>query len=172
MLAARPGVSTANLLIRRIEKLHAITPVRDLVWISSIYLVAEICRVWYSRRRVRFPRLRTIYRVAVLVMLFQTGLDLSNAALCALDSERFGLAGHATSTLAISGEQGPQPSQPSQPSKPAHVDDCFCCSACVDAEPIAQPVMVAVVAAAEDDLPLKHVPLLPTFLFHPPQLLS
>lgn len=102
-------------------------------------------------------------------MLFQTGLDLSNAALCALDSERFGLAGHATSTLAISGEQGPQPSQPS---KPAHVDDCFCCSACVDAEPIAQPVMVAVAAAAENDLPVKHVPLLSTFLFHPPQLLS
>ena len=112
-----------------------------------------------------------MYRVAVLVLLFQTGLDLSNAALCALDSERFRLAGCATSTVGSLGDDRSQPSQP-QPSKPAHVDDCFCCSPCVDAEPIAQPVTVGVVAAAEDDLPVKHVPLLPTFLFHPPQLLS
>ena len=121
---------------------------------------------------MRSSRLRTIYRLAVLVLLFQTGLDLSNAALCALDAERFGLAGRASSTLASSGDFGDEGSQPSQPAKPGHVDDCFCCSPCVDAEPIAQPVMVAVVAAAEDDLPVKHVPLLPTFLFHPPQLLS
>lgn len=109
----------------------------------------------------------------MLVILFQTGFDLSNAAFCALDGERFGLAGSTNSTVtpsAISASDSEQSEQPAQPVR--HIDDCFCCSACVEVQALAPLVQLAILSPVAETLPNRRVLLLSTLFFHPPQLLS
>ena len=115
------------------------------------------------------PRPRSLYRVAALLLLFMTGLDLSmdisSVRFCAIDAERNQASGSseaAVTTASHHSEQGKTP----------HVDDCFCCSACVNVTPIAIPIEVSLIPAAPVPPVARQLPLLSRFLFHPPQLLG
>lgn len=119
---------------------------------------------------VKLVSLRAVCRVAALVLLCQTGLDLSVPSLCALDSE--GVPhGSATSTFCIVvPATAPQPGSQGEPT--GHIDDCFCCSGCVRPQAVFYISPVVRLSPELQVLPSTRVPLLPTHFFHPPQLLS
>jgi len=121
---------------------------------------------------VSLPPFRTVCRIVALALLCHTGVDLISVTLCAVDAERFGFRNAARADLAAAPSDSGTDDDGSPPARPRHVDDCFCCSACVDAEPLARPLIVALVAPAEKEWLAPRVPLLSTFLFRPPQLLS
>ena len=66
-----------------------------------------------------------LVRTVAMVLLVWTATDISNASLCALDSEGAG-------PFALRKSSGT--SIPVQ--APGHVDDCFCCSHCVDVQTV------------------------------------
>jgi len=118
---------------------------------------------------VKFPRLCAFYRIAAFALLFLTGVDLSmdigNVAFCAIDAERAQVAPCSEAATNTSSKDSQQDQSP-------HIDDCFCCSACVNVTPMTQPLTVALVAATPIPPISRQLPLLSRFLFHPPQLLS
>jgi len=103
-------------------------------------------------------------QTVALVLLLWTAADLSNASLCALDNERTApLAGSTGATL----QDGSTRQIPARPFQ--HIDDCFCCSHCVDVQafspvavsmPLDTPHPVSVLAAPRIfGSPLYHPPL-------------
>ena len=64
-----------------------------------------------------------------ILLLFWTAADLSVPSLCALDNEGTNQAVVTTTeAFSVDGATGmPAPT-------PGHVDDCFCCSSCVDVQ--------------------------------------
>lgn len=139
--------------------------------VACICDIAVDRRPCYGESDVTFPRLRlrSFYRVAALLLLFLTGLDLSmdvgSVTFCAIDAER-------THAVPPSENGLGNPTSHSQQSQSPHIDDCFCCSACVNVTPVAQPLNVTLVAATPLPVVPRQLPLLSRFLFHPPQLLS
>jgi hypothetical protein len=69
---------------------------------------------------------RRLVRLVCLVLLAWTAVDLSASGLCALDREDALLACADPTTVGNS-ESNPNAARPV-----AHVDDCFCCSHCVN----------------------------------------
>lgn len=63
----------------------------------------------------------------VVVLLLWTAADLTNSSLCALDNENAS-SNEAGSTVLNQGSSGQLPQQPAR----RHIDDCFCCSHCVE----------------------------------------
>ena len=116
--------------------------------------------------------LRTVCRVVTLILLCQTGLDLAVPSLCTLDSERLSSAatGPASSAVATAAATTPRPGLPARPI--GHVDDCFCCSGCVEVQPVFYIVPVVRLAPHPNVLPDNFVPLLSRHFFHPPRFLS
>lgn len=117
--------------------------------------------------RVTFFSFRAVCRIVALVILTQTALDLSNAALCALDAEEFPAIALQTGDAVQAGEAGR-----SVPVDARHIDDCFCCSSCVDVAAATMVMPVALVTRAADAPRDRRVPLVSRLFFHPPQLLS
>jgi len=106
-----------------------------------------------------------IVRFVVIALLLWTGADLTNASLCALEREEsvsFAIGGDDTVAADVS---VPGPVAPSLP----HIDDCFCCSHCVEVQALfpdllAGPAAAAFAAAAPGEPrhfgnPLYHPPL-------------
>jgi hypothetical protein len=118
---------------------------------------------------VTLPRPRSLYRVAALLLLFMTAIDLSmdisNVTFCAIDAERNQANGSPEALVTTA-------SHHSEQGKTPHVDDCFCCSACVNVTPITMPLEVTRLAADPVSPVARQLPLLSRFLFHPPQLLG
>lgn len=95
-----------------------------------------------------------------MLLLVLTAADVTNSIACALDGEDWLLL--AATTL-----DQPSSSTPDQSS--AHVDDCFCCSHCVDVQsavpPLTRQAVIAIVSrfvtAAPHNFgsPLYHPPL-------------
>lgn len=99
----------------------------------------------------------------VLLLLTWTAVDLTNESLCALDSTEFGTGGALTGTEKDDGK--PLPGQET----PRHVDDCFCCSHCVDVAAVI-PVMAAEIVRLGPAAPVSSAllpPLVPPY--HPPR---
>lgn len=114
---------------------------------------------------MRLLKRSALARGLALVLLMWTAVDLTNTSLCALDQED-SQPRHACTTLA------PHfcDVQPSS-SAPVHVDDCFCCSHCVNG------VALVSLPAAMLFLPVpteraSALRLLSRLLDHSPQLLS
>ena len=116
--------------------------------------------------------LRTVCRVVVLILLCQTGLDLAMPSVCALDSEGLSpaFAGPASPAVVTSAPASHRSGVPPRPV--GHVDDCFCCSGCVEAQPVFHIVPVVRLAPHPNVVPDNFVPLLSRHFFHPPRLLS
>jgi len=98
-------------------------------------------------------------QVAVVLFLSWTAVDLANASLCAVDSDRLGqsdgaMADHATDPI-------------SPPTSP--VDDCFCCSHSVDVGRLTV-VLDSTAAAPIPEMSVPAAPLSPPHIpFHPPK---
>lgn len=112
---------------------------------------------------MRSPRFHRIVRIGVMVLLAWTALDLTAPSLCALDAE-------GQSTDAAYSVNDTEPSIPADvPAEPGHVDDCFCCSHCVEPTALPAPAglefVVTQYRALPDSLPLSAA--LP--LYHPPR---
>src|SRR5690348_16402644 len=71
-------------------------------------------------------------RVFAMALLLWTAVDLANANACSLDNE--GLPGTTQASQLISAG-----SSTTLPTDLAHVDDCFCCSHCVNVQGIVVP---------------------------------
>ncbi len=113
---------------------------------------------------MRWWRHSRLAQTVSLILLLWTAADLTNASLCALENEGTGFSSAGATASQIvdtSSSQAPVPAPP-------HIDDCFCCSHCVD---------VQVLSPATHALPvdLQHAPLVlaaPRIfgspLYHPP----
>ena len=114
--------------------------------------------------KMRWWRHSLLARMVATVILIWTAADLTNASLCALDSDELGSAYAAdlSSTLS-SGTSDRAPSQPGP-----HIDDCFCCSHCVDVQVLVPGVIAQPIARR---VPLRDIAVPDGFgfpLYHPP----
>lgn len=103
--------------------------------------------------------------IVAMILLLWTAVDLSNAGLCALDNEDAApIAADATTALAAShGDRAPL-----APDTSRHVDDCFCCSHCVDVRPFAAVLECAPVPLPRSVLMLAAPRNIGASLYHPP----
>lgn len=115
---------------------------------------------WLS---MRSAHVRAGARAAAWLLLALVALDLGNPSLCALDQE-------SESRPVSAPAQDLLPSDGGTPTPPAHVDDCFCCSHCVDVAAIAAPAMLSLVGD-NVSLPAERTPF-PTGYppYHPPKV--
>ena len=111
---------------------------------------------------MRWWRHRPLAQTVSLLLLLWTAADLSNASLCALENEgTWPVAVGTCTTVSDSSGQVPVPLTP-------HVDDCFCCSHCVDIK-AASPAMVSMpVDLQQVALVLAAPRLFGSRLYHPP----
>jgi hypothetical protein len=115
---------------------------------------------------VRLRRGRDFARIVAIILLVWTALDLSAYQLCALD--RMDEVGSFSDARRDATDTPREPSFPSSP----HVDDCFCCSPCVDVGHV-QPALVAagLTPALTSMVDARAPRSAGRSLFHPPQLL-
>jgi hypothetical protein len=109
---------------------------------------------------MRSSLFRRVSRVAAMLLLVWTAVDLAFAGLCALDREQADL-GLPSMAVARADE--------ATASGPAHVDDCFCCSRCVS---LTVPAPVHVANEVKPFRPVATASRLlgfPPRLNHPPQ---
>lgn len=113
---------------------------------------------------MRWWRHSRLARAVAMILLLWTGADLTNASLCALDSDQIGATFSREYALTVSAEStNPTPSQPSH-----HIDDCFCCSHCVDVQVLVPSVVAELITRREApfDVAVPHGFGFP--LYHPP----
>lgn len=107
-----------------------------------------------------------LVKAVVMVLLLWTAADLTNSSLCALESEDArpsALAGSGSTTV----DQDSDGQIPPQPARP-HIDDCFCCSHCVEV-PGLVPALASVPVNRELQLLVLAAPRLFGYrLYHPP----
>lgn len=106
-------------------------------------------------------------RAVVFTILLWTAADLSNVSLCALDNE------DASATAALASADGvvlQAPSDAGVPLAPAsHVDDCFCCSHCVEVAVIIPAQASAVASSPRPALVRAEPRIFGSPLYHPPK---
>ena len=104
-----------------------------------------------------------IARAAAWLLLALVALDLGSPSLCALDQEAALMPVSAAALDARSADG-------SAPVPPIHIDDCFCCSHCVDVSAFSALALLAFIdsgAPLPTDAPLGpagHPP------YHPPRV--
>lgn len=98
-----------------------------------------------------------------MLLLLWTAADLSNASLCALDNER--------QPMQVSAEHaflGSSDAQVPTPTPERHIDDCFCCSHCVEHQVFAPGALVMPMKMQRAPLVLAAPRLFGSPLYHPP----
>lgn len=121
--------------------------------------------VWYAASSVRFGQFGRLVRATAWVFLSWTAVDLGVPSVCALDQEDESLKIHSSS------ERVAPASTPHDgtPEAPVHVDDCFCCSHCVNVTAIHTPATLALVGT-DVALPSDSVPVAAGYPpYHPPR---
>jgi len=93
---------------------------------------------------MRWWRHSRLVRTVATVILLWTAADLTNVSLCALDSDELGRSVAVGLTATLSGETTNEAPQPAP-----HIDDCFCCSHCVDVQVLVPAVVAEPVARRE-----------------------
>lgn len=99
-----------------------------------------------------------------MLLLLWTAADLSNASLCALDNEGEDVVSFSAQATLSDGSDAPAPGQTPQ----RHIDDCFCCSHCVDLQAFAPAILVMPVELQRTPLVLAAARLFGSPLYHPP----
>ena len=108
-------------------------------------------------------RSTSLLRVVAITILLWTAIDLANASACSLDNESLPASTHASTIAAV-------PASPDG-TAPAHVDDCFCCSHCVNVQTLVIPD-VSDRGASSYLPPQQNSPLLlASSYYHPPDSL-
>lgn len=110
-------------------------------------------------------RLSPIVRGVVMLLLLWTGIDITNASLCALEQEQETpyAQGHADAAL----NADSVPPLPIAP-QPPHVDDCFCCSHCVEVLALAPAFLPMPVPRDAEPTVLSSPRIFGARLYHPP----
>lgn len=106
---------------------------------------------------------RVVHAVVMLLLLW-TAADLGNASLCALDNEgkdSFPMGAATTSTPNSADHVPPQTPQ-------RHIDDCFCCSHCVDVQVLSPSTVVTPAVLQATPLVLAAPRIFGSPLYHPP----
>ena len=117
--------------------------------------------------RLSSPAFRRLARLAAVVLLAWTGVDLIATQLCAADSVV--LATGSSGAVTIQPDASSE-SDPTRGTPRAHVDDCFCCSHCVNVV-LPEPVLDITRNARRALASRVGVPLADGHpLYHPPQL--
>ena len=98
-----------------------------------------------------------------MLLLLWTAADLSNASLCALDNEGQPMQ-LSTECASLDSSDTQVPDQTPQ----RHIDDCFCCSHCVDVQVFAPATFVMPVELQRTPLVLAAPRLFGSPLYHPP----
>ena len=114
---------------------------------------------------MRSWRFTVLWRVVALSLLLWTAVDLADVTACALDNERLGTLGSSQDSIIAHRDA------PGNPAPPVHVDDCFCCSHCVDVEAFIAASSVTIPKSRPETLANHHLLLLATPFYHPPQAL-
>lgn len=119
-------------------------------------------------RQMRWWRHSALSRAVAFVFLLWTAADLSNASLCALDNE------DTSSTAAPSTAGGAvvkdDLSSSLPPVQAPHVDDCFCCSHCVDVFAIIPADAATIANRPRALLMLAAARIFGSPFYHPPQI--
>ena len=113
--------------------------------------------------RMRWWRHSRLVRTVAMILLLWTAADLSNASLCALDNEGANAGPLGSGTTLQDGSSAPGPAQ-----LPQHIDDCFCCSHCVDVHVFLPATLVTPVALQQTQLVLSAPRIFGSRLYHPP----
>jgi|SRR3990172_8188725 len=103
-------------------------------------------------------------QTVAMILLLWTAADLSNASLCALENEGTGFSSVGTTAEQIvdtSSSRAPVPA-------PAHIDDCFCCSHCVDVQVLLPATLAMPVDLQQTPLVLAAPRIFGSPLYHPP----
>ena len=98
-----------------------------------------------------------------MLLLLWTAADLSNASLCALDNE-----GQPMQLSDEHASLGSSDAQVPDSTPERHIDDCFCCSHCVDLQAFAPAILVMPVELQRTPLVLAAARLFGSPLYHPP----
>lgn len=99
-----------------------------------------------------------------MTLLLWTAADLTNASICALDSDEFGGSpAHQSAASMSAASTTPAPAQPSP-----HVDDCFCCSHCVEVAVLIPTIVAEAISRREPPLDAAAPESLGFPLYHPP----
>lgn len=98
-----------------------------------------------------------------MLLLLWTAADLSNASLCALDNE-----GQPMQLSDEHASLGSSDAQVPDSTPERHIDDCFCCSHCVEHQVFAPGALVMPVKMQRTPLVLAAPRLFGSPLYHPP----
>ena len=120
-------------------------------------------RLLYSLR-MRWWRHSPLVKALVMVLLLWTAADLSNASLCALDNESNGAMPMSVDTTLMDGSSGHVPRQAPLP----HIDDCFCCSHCLDLHVLALSTRATPAHREQSPLVLAAPRIFASPIYHPP----
>ena len=105
-------------------------------------------------------------QIVAMVLLLWTAADLTNSSLCALENEDGGLpTSSRPSDLVIDAQNSTQiPTEAPAP----HIDDCFCCSHCVEVHSLHADATSSPIVRDLRPLVLAAPRLFGTQLYHPP----
>ena len=105
-------------------------------------------------------------QAVTIVLLLWTTVDLTNLSLCALENEN-ARPSAAAILASTTFDQALHDQIPPLPARP-HVDDCFCCSHCVELQSLAPPLASVSVNRELQPLVLAAPRLFGSRLYHPP----
>ena len=124
--------------------------------------------MWYSLAvRLSSPTFRRFARLAAVILLAWTAVDLTATQLCPADGVATVAGGFESSSARSDSSEGPAPGRRAPQS---HVDDCFCCSHCVNVA-LPEPLLAATIDTPRHLAPRLRIPVGDGHpLYHPPQL--
>lgn len=124
--------------------------------------------MWYSQAvRLSSPTFRRFARLAAVILLAWTAVDLTATQLCPADGVATAAGAFESSWARSDSSDGRAPGRRAPQS---HVDDCFCCSHCVNVA-LSEPLLVATVNTPRHLASRIRIPVGAGHpLYHPPQL--
>ena len=103
-------------------------------------------------------------RTVVAVLLLWTAADITSSNLCALDQD----VPLTALALGLTADPSSTPVDPVAPEAPSHVDDCFCCSHCVEVQELGPRLSSVRLSSDVDVPPLASPRIFGVRLYHPP----
>ena len=110
-------------------------------------------------------RFRNLVRATAWLFLAWTAVDLGVPSLCGLDHESEPSRIYSSSAL-----MDARSTNETSPDAPVHVDDCFCCSHCVNVTAMHSPEILTI-AGTDTALPSDSAPIADGYPpYHPPRV--
>ena len=122
---------------------------------------SRVCLLYSSD--MRWWRYSRLAQTVSLILLLWTAADLTNTSLCALENEDIGFDSVGTTATLID-----SPSSQAPVPAPPHIDDCFCCSHCVDVKVLSPATLAMPVDLQHMPLVLASPRIFGSPLYHPP----